>query len=547
MQLKKISCKNFLSYKEVSLDIEPNTIYGVIGENKDTSFANSNGAGKSALFDIVMYALYGYSTRGTISNLVGPFGKEGEASVVLEKDDKKIKVVRTCGRHSKLEVYVNDKKVSTPYVTDTQTLLNSLLKISYSSFLLSSYISADSAKKFGAATSTEKKRILDEILQMDFEVYHKYIRNKIKDVNEKIASLSVKKQTIFNEITWIDNLLMSIDDKQKVSEEAMKSAREELNSAEKQYNQLLKEKEPLEKEITTINVHSVKIAEKESFIKKRIELLEKKQSCPTCLRKITDETREKIIPVLLNKLSIILKEKEKVEKKKEDIDKKIKEISKKLESVKTLYEEKKANLTILETEKNKSTENKDVLIQRKTIKEKEYEKIVLELTSLQENLHLYEFWKDAFSSSGVKVLLQSSIVEFVNKRLSIYTSMIFNSEVDIKLVLDGTKLLFVIEKDGKEFIYEQLSGGERRRCDVAFLLSLRDAFAATTQIQFAFLDEIFDVLDREGKERIIEVLKNQKNCTYFIVTQDENLQQSFKNIITIVKEKGVSNGKVSVA
>ena len=547
MQLKKIGCKNFLSYTELDLTLSPNTLYAIVGENRDTNYANSNGAGKSALFDMVTFALFGYSHRGVLSNLIGPNDKTCEAEVVLSMGDKEIRVKREYGRLTKLKVWVNDKDVSTPYVNDTQTLLTNLLGISLSSFLLSTYTSADSVKRFGAATSTEKKQILDEILHMDFKVYQKYIKNKLKDFSDLSIKLNTQKQEKLNELTWIDNMLATNDQSHQVTIGAINVAEQDIKSAEKDVDRYNERFLAVKKQYDTIIEQGVALEKQIEGMNKRIKIIKEKNACPLCARKISQETRQKLLSLFVKKNTELQDKIDELYKQKQSLLEAYKKSNTERENAQTLYNKKKETLVALKSNAENKSESKELLLTRRETKKKEYDGAVNKLVEIHKKESLYNFWKVGFGSSGVKVLLQSSIIDFLNKRLSIYaTTAIFNEGVNIYLTLEDNKLLLNIHKDGKDFLYEQLSGGERRRCDVAFLLSLRDAFASTTQVEFAFLDEIFDVIDKEGKDRILELLRNQENNTYLIITQDEETQNSFDHKILVTKQKGVSNAELNI-
>ena len=58
----------------------------------------------------------------------------------------------------------------------------------------------------------------------------------------------------------------------------------------------------------------------------------------------------------------------------------------------------------------------------------------------------------------------------------------------------------------------------------------------------ALYDECFDGLDTVGCENVIKLLKDRLNVvgTIFVITHSESLKPLFENVITMVKEDGVS-------
>ena len=81
MKLNKINVYNFVVYKKQTFDFkemfEKDNILLIYGINKDdSSFANDNGAGKSLIKEIVLFLLFGRTSKNTSKNLlIGKFDK----------------------------------------------------------------------------------------------------------------------------------------------------------------------------------------------------------------------------------------------------------------------------------------------------------------------------------------------------------------------------------------------------------------------------------------------------------------------------------------
>ena len=85
MKIKKIKAKNVFRYKKFDLEFD-DKVYLVLGK-VDGNFDKSNGAGKSAITDIMYYGLYGKTLRG--QNDISTDHK-GDSKVLIEFDNKKI-------------------------------------------------------------------------------------------------------------------------------------------------------------------------------------------------------------------------------------------------------------------------------------------------------------------------------------------------------------------------------------------------------------------------------------------------------------------------
>ena len=96
----------------------------------------------------------------------------------------------------------------------------------------------------------------------------------------------------------------------------------------------------------------------------------------------------------------------------------------------------------------------------------------------------------------------------------------------------------------KEGMQEYLgsSGGEKRRADLSMLLALRELAKARLEQTFdlLFVDEVFDVLDQSGIERVIHLLTEQTDDSVFVISHDPSLMDAFENVITVEKTDGLS-------
>ena len=69
-KFKKIKAKNFLSYKDLELDLDKRGLILVEGKNLTNSAFLSNGSAKSSLLSTVTYALYGKTEKGQTADEV---------------------------------------------------------------------------------------------------------------------------------------------------------------------------------------------------------------------------------------------------------------------------------------------------------------------------------------------------------------------------------------------------------------------------------------------------------------------------------------------
>ena len=103
----------------------------------------------------------------------------------------------------------------------------------------------------------------------------------------------------------------------------------------------------------------------------------------------------------------------------------------------------------------------------------------------------------------------------------------------------------VLTINGKITHYISLSGGERRKVNLAVMLALQDLLALTNKNQsdILFFDEVAENLDEDGLKGLyilLHELKKEKNI--FVITHNKflgSLLDSSKRL-TIIKKDGVS-------
>lgn len=94
--------------------------------------------------------------------------------------------------------------------------------------------------------------------------------------------------------------------------------------------------------------------------------------------------------------------------------------------------------------------------------------------------------------------------------------------------------------------YGGLSGGEKRRVDLALLFALADVYQQRYGLPHRLLgvlilDEVFGYLDVDGEEAAVDVLQELgQSTTVFVVSHTEALRHYFDTVWTVQKTQGVS-------
>lgn len=150
-----------------------------------------------------------------------------------------------------------------------------------------------------------------------------------------------------------------------------------------------------------------------------------------------------------------------------------------------------------------------------------------------------------FGSSGIKSYVFFAMLNDLNKSILKYCDRL---GVMVQFSVDMTKaskpfLTRCFKSDGTEITYNELSGGEKARIDIATAFAFYDLIASSkTKFNCIFLDETFAGLDEEGLYQAFDLLRTiseDGKCVY-VITHNQAIDMLNTKTVEIVKEKGVS-------
>jgi DNA repair exonuclease SbcCD ATPase subunit len=203
-----------------------------------------------------------------------------------------------------------------------------------------------------------------------------------------------------------------------------------------------------------------------------------------------------------------------------EVAKKISEIEETIESLRRSRIQTKLNLKSKEAEEYDEEQlNTNLKRQRELEIEKRDINIAIQVVSNE--IGVTEFWKSAFSSSGIPSMLIDEAVPFMNKQVAYYLDKLTNGRYIVAFdTLAETKggefrdkiSVHVLDTHTRASSRIQLSGGQTRIVDIATILTLGDLQSNIQHITFNILlfDEIFDSLDEENIGFVSKVLTNMK-------------------------------------
>lgn len=192
MKLQKLKIQNFMAIGQVTMDLENQGLVLVLGENKDSESADSNGAAKTACLDALCWCLWGTTTRGLAADEVVHRieAKDCEVELSGEVNGEPYRITRyrkskTNAKPNDLRVFVGDKELTQATMADTQVQVTKLIGLDYATFAA---MMPGSGMKATELTDKEIKALLESILQTEhFAEAYKLVRETTNELAKKIA------------------------------------------------------------------------------------------------------------------------------------------------------------------------------------------------------------------------------------------------------------------------------------------------------------------------------------------------------------------------
>ena len=197
MKILSVELNNFRSFKgHHRLELDNKGLVFVKGENKDDPSCNSNGSGKSSLFDAIDWCLFGKAPNGGASNSVvnEDEGKECTVTVALEDDNGDLGIVYRGRKAAKngLVFGIQGQDLSALDTKETQKKLEEFLGLNREVFHAAVYKSQDSEFNFASASDGDKKALLTAMLPelKELDTMKVQAKEKVKAMREELAEVS---------------------------------------------------------------------------------------------------------------------------------------------------------------------------------------------------------------------------------------------------------------------------------------------------------------------------------------------------------------------
>ncbi len=252
----RLVMENFFSHKNTEVDFTDFNSALLIG-NSEGDYRKSNGAGKSAIFEAIVWALFNKSRVAMMDDVI----KWGELSckVALEflHDGKTYKVTRTrfaANSTTTIELKTIDsfgdwKDISGSTSGETNQRIEDIIKLDYRTFINSTYFRQNDISEFAESEASKKKEILKSIIDLSrWDGYEKASKAKAKElasevkilqalmqeydsVSQSIAQVKADSESTAKELEILEAKKISLDESLSTSRSTYDSIKQSLDTA----------------------------------------------------------------------------------------------------------------------------------------------------------------------------------------------------------------------------------------------------------------------------------------------------------------------------
>ena len=171
-------------------------------------------------------------------------------------------------------------------------------------------------------------------------------------------------------------------------------------------------------------------------------------------------------------------------------------------------------------ERTKKNTRVQVILEQTAEFEEELEGITNKLSNVEEKAGHIEVLKKAFSTNGLIAYKIENMVKELEDLANDYLAELSDGRFSINFVVTNDKLNVEVTDEGNIIDITALSSGELTRVNTATLIAIRKLMSSISKsrINVLFLDEVINVLDEQGREKLVEVLLKEEGLNTYIVS-----------------------------
>ena len=595
--LKKLQWDNCFSYgSNNSIDLNDTTLTQLLGKN------GAGKSSIPLILEEVLFNKNSKGIKkAEIQNREFNKGYNIFLDFAVEDEKYRVEVRRSRGT-IKVKLYKGKEDISSHTATNTYKTLEQVLGLDFKTFSQLVYQSTNASLQFLTTTDANRKKFLVDLFGVEeYGKYYEVFREVSKQINTKLTTLSAKSDTILKwlEDNKLEstNILPELN-LPKISEEDEKELRslrldfENISEKNKkirennQYKELLSNISPTdftligdeEKGVQSYDDLMTEVGVNRRIIqesaKEIAHLSSLKKECPTCQQEVNPTVIQNLKSLSVQKsqkaendvssleveidriksLNSVITSKQKKQKDFEDLYGRVdqtlssdlldgNQLERSIEELRAKLNEtsKKLKETIDENSRRQKHNTRIQVIEEQTTEfERELEGIEKELSEQEKISTNLEVLKRAFSTNGLIAYKLENLVKEFEDLTNEYLAELSDGRFNINFVVENDKLNVSLSDNGNNVDILALSSGELARVNTATLISIRKLMSSISKsrINVLFLDEVINVLDEMGREKLVEVLLSEEGLNTYIVSH--GWTHPLLEKVEVVKEDNIS-------
>ena len=551
-----------------------------LNDNTVTQILGTNGMGKSSIPLIIEEALYNKNSKGIKkADIPNRYVNNGyNIYLCFTKDEDRYEITVNRKTSIKVKLEKNGTDISSHTATNTYKTLQEVLGVDFKTFSQLVYQNTNASLQFLTATDANRKKFLIDLLHLEkyvelFEVF-KAASREVSSTSSTIAGKLATVEKWLQDNKLSDTSILPMLDLQIDTSEDEKASSslmveiENISEKNKKINTNNTYKRLLD-QIDMMAIRNSTATQYESYDELQSELgslqaaatgaqrtlkklEELKEVCPTCKQSIDVSAEKAMIAGERSKL-LSAQEKineikpqivrikdnnaefERIQKAQKDCEDLLRSFDRNLPTYildkeqleDSLYEiqgriqQAKAQLAdnAAENERRTKINTRIQVIQEQTAEfveqQEEYDGKLAGNQKLESDLDIL---KKSFSTNGLLAYKIENLVGELEELANEYLAELSDGRFTLEFVVSNDKLNVEITDNGNVVDILALSSGELARVNTATLIAIRKLMSSISKskINILFLDEVTNVLDDQGREKLVEVLLREDMNTYIV-------------------------------
>lgn len=553
---ESISIRNLLSYGNVP------TVFDL--SQGMVLISGMNGTGKSSLGDAISFALFGKPFRKiNIPQLVNSINGQNcvvELSFKIGSDS--YRVIRGL-KPTKFEIYKNSVLLKQEAaVKDYQAYLETqILKINHKMFISIFVLGSAVFVPFMQLPAGIRRSVIEDLLDINvFGAMSKILKDKIAKTREEIQLIGVKLESAKQESVTQKRLIQTLGVKRddvlsdlnlelSVVDISLVDACEQKDSLVSKLDTLVCDEFPLN-EFEDLRIEMSALKKELSSTEKLLKNLNQMSDCPVCLQGVEHTHKESVGVKLQGDTAAKTRE---IELHQQKLDAlvatraKYDEIQMARNVVLGSIRSVDTDIKLLQQNRDSilkkiiaaSTASVDLQAEQERLRQlgQNALKLIERKNALLVEKQLQDVSLGLLKDTGIKASIIKEYLPLLNKMINKYLS---EFDFFINFILDENFDEKLLTRGRDTASYFSLSEGEKKRIDVAILLSFRHiaALKNSAKINMLVLDELDSGLDHESRIKLLELIKSMNTNIWMVshAIQNTELEQQFDRIAYVQKK-----------